>query len=238
MAAKVRTHDKLNALLLEQGGEPRRQAFIKLREKYKREGMKPVEARNKALMELPPPDPDYRPESEAASQAEVPQPPAHPAKAQVVAKEIPVSTPPGATPVVPMGPPVKKPDVKISRSEAIAKVAGKKVSARAEIEFVLAFLEVEDVTFEDAPSASAWSSLKAARKDSDILRDIFRAYYSKLLPSQKEVERDAQFSDDGSEIIDLAERLRKQGEPTSRDEDGVQSVLRSGAEDVGSEPPI
>ncbi len=192
---RVESSAEIKARLLAEGGQHRWRLYWRGVDKYKAQGMKPAEARRASMADLPP--------------ADKAGPSAPEKDTKIGVGSAPVSAP---SPVDPAPVPTLKPG-QITRAEADAKAKGKKANVRAEVEWVLAHLYVADVRFADAPSAAAWSTLQGARKEPDLERRIFEIYFNKLLPSQKDVDREAKFSDDGSQQLELVDMLRRRGQP-------------------------
>lgn len=59
----------------------------------------------------------------------------------------------------------------------------------------------------DAPSGTAWNLLKWANGNETNKSEFIKGLLSKLMPSTKELDNQARYSDDGSKEIELAERI-------------------------------
>lgn len=60
---------------------------------------------------------------------------------------------------------------------------------------------------EDAPSKTAWNLRKHIDKNVAGEAEFWKSMLPRLLPSSKELENQARYSDDGSKQIELAERI-------------------------------
>ena len=74
------------------------------------------------------------------------------------------------------------------------------------IQWVAENLEVEGAE-KNAIGPIALSLLKWAKESPSSRSEFFKNLWPKLLPSQKEIDNQARYSDDGSTIIELAERI-------------------------------
>ena len=61
---------------------------------------------------------------------------------------------------------------------------------------------------QDAPSGTAWNLLEWTRVGEGNKSEFIKNLLSKLMPSSKDLENQARYSDDGSTIIELAERIK------------------------------
>ena len=65
----------------------------------------------------------------------------------------------------------------------------------------------ERARFQDAPSRTAFNILKWADDSAANKSEFIKNLLSKLMPSSKELDNQARYSDDGSKQIELAERI-------------------------------
>ncbi len=66
----------------------------------------------------------------------------------------------------------------------------------------------KSVKSSDAPSSTAWGLLKWAKSSSVTRAEFYKSIFVKILPSNKELENQARYSDTGLEIAELADRIR------------------------------
>ena len=100
---------------------------------------------------------------------------------------------------------------------------------REAVAWVFHYVDVKDVPRSAAPSQGAWAFLKWARKPSN-LSDFYKSFCSKLLPTRAQLEKEAEFQDDGDEVLDeIEKKLRALGEESAgkpiEGQDGESDVL-------------
>lgn len=91
---------------------------------------------------------------------------------------------------------------------------GKPVSPRQAVEWAFENLCVDDVKPGDAPSPGAWALLIGARQSGLSLKQFFDTW-AKLLPTKTQIEQQDRFTDDGSVVLDLIDKVEaRRVEPT------------------------
>ena len=93
------------------------------------------------------------------------------------------------------------------------------------VEWVADNIENKSVKASDAPSATAWGLLKWATSSPVSTAEFYKTVWSKMLPSRAELDNQGRYADDGSECIELAERILTRVEQ-QRADDAVASELR------------
>ncbi len=88
---------------------------------------------------------------------------------------------------------------------------GKECTFREEVIWVAKHIEIRGVKPADAPSSSAWALLKFARSSPTNLMYFWKDFYAKIHISEAkgDSEDDRPFKDDGREILDTIEKLKR-----------------------------
>lgn len=86
---------------------------------------------------------------------------------------------------------------------------GKECTYREEVEWVAKNIEIRGVKPEDAPSSSAWGLLKFARSSPTNLMYFWKDFYAKLNTLQAKDDEEGPFKDDGRQILDTIEVLKR-----------------------------
>lgn len=105
-----------------------------------------------------------------------------------------------------------------------------------EVRWVAAYCYVDGVTIDKAPSLSAWSLLQFAKANQ---KDFFQGPYTRLMPSQRELNVSTRMSDDGRQQLNLLSQLLV-SEYTDPDDDRGDdtSLLSPDSEGVQGESPV
>ncbi len=101
-------------------------------------------------------------------------------------------------------------------------------STARSVEWVADNITNKAVVVSDAPSPCAWGLLKWAKSGPVSRAEFYKNIWSKTLPTRQELDNAARYSDDGSQQIELAQRIlaRIEGQ---RDEDERLRLLRKEA---------
>lgn len=97
----------------------------------------------------------------------------------------------------------------------VGEFEGKNVSDGAAVSWAVSNVVFEDISPDDAPSATAWLYLLWFRQDPDFLKEVLK----KRVPSITKVEGDIGFNDDQRKQFNIIEMLQRE-----------ESVLSSGQE--------
>ena len=85
--------------------------------------------------------------------------------------------------------------------------AGKISDIRKDIEWVAENMDIGGLKPGMAPSATAWSFLKACREDAQMKADFYKTIWPKLLPSKSALEEQERFKDDGRKVLNILEKV-------------------------------
>lgn len=208
--------------------------FVELREKLKRQGSTDAEAWNEAG--------EHYPEDRYPSDKPTNLPSVPPTRVSSV-------SPTEASPVGAEKPPVpvngssqdrfslgedsapstlpEKIDWKTLNNDAKAEkgsareVASGNINYRASIEWVYQNIDRPNVRPEDAPDAGAWSILRQCRESETFRKDFYKTWLMKLMPSQKEFDRDNRYHDNGDEMVAFIERVEEEAKNAQYEGAGV-----------------
>ena len=86
-----------------------------------------------------------------------------------------------------------------------------KTSARKIVEWIFNNIGIEDVKPEDAPSSGAWCYMQSLRSSPTLLQDFYRNVWTKMLPSKSEIEAREKHDDDGRELVEFIDRIKRCG---------------------------
>lgn len=84
---------------------------------------------------------------------------------------------------------------------------GKIFNVREDIEWVASNMDIGGLRASNAPSAFAWSFLKACREDANMKFEFFKNIMPKLLPSKSALEEQERFQDDGRKILNILDKV-------------------------------
>lgn len=84
---------------------------------------------------------------------------------------------------------------------------GKIFNVREDIEWVASNMDIGGLRAANAPSAFAWSFLKACREDANMKFEFFKNIMPKLLPSKSALEEQERFQDDGRKILGILDKV-------------------------------
>jgi len=91
-----------------------------------------------------------------------------------------------------------------------------KVNIREVVMWVFNHAPVADVTVKDAPSPGAWDMLTWVRTGRENRTEFYRSFLSKLMPTRTQLDKDAEFDDDGGRVLkDIDKKLREIAEAVS-----------------------
>jgi hypothetical protein len=155
------------------------QEFLKVREGFKRQGLQPNQAWAKALESFP--------EGLEGGPAPPPQ---------------------GLAPIPAAPPGQSRPSGGDTEPVPSDTFKGKTCTRAQAVDWVADHLAVSDVEAEDAPSAFAWALFTWARRSPMNENSFWEKLFVRLLPSRSEVDSQARFHDDGSEVLGAIERLQ------------------------------
>ncbi len=98
-------------------------------------------------------------------------------------------------------------------------------------------MKVTGVKPEDAPSSGAWALLEWARKPANM-RDFYKDFLSRMLPTRAEVDREWQHADDGKSVEETCNQLLELADELGSGADSEGTILLDGAQSTPPQPEV